>query len=680
MTYPESFDSLSKPSPSTIRATGVGVSPANTVSSIIQSMQMLEYRLGLVAAGVAFTADAATDTLTSNSHGLANGDVLTLTTTSALPGGLAIDTAYYVVGATTNTFQLAASRAGSAIDITSAGTGTQKFIVLFSEGKVLLSTAGATTSGWGNALSLSAGSLILPQGASAAPTAEGSIAWDTDDDLLKVGTGAATKTMVDLNSSQTLTNKTLTSPTIDTPSITTPTITGWDGWQAFSETVSVSSGYNKGNKEFDLTFSATMATKLSPGMRLKLSRGTTPPTQCTDLEASSSQYANDSSLTGITFTDDFTCEAWIKLESYTGNVQTILSRYNGTSGWSFQINANGQAQLVGFNAGAANLSYNQTYQSVPTGRWVHIAAVLDMSTFTAAGSPIYVDGVSVPVSVARGGTNPTALIQAGNLELGAQNSGTLPFDGKLADVRLWSAVRTATQIRDNMNQQLVGNETNFVGYWKLNGDFIDSTSNVNTLTAQNSATATNVDNPMNSTEYAIVTKVATTTVTVFTGTDYNIPNMTLSAPNYSEQKAPFGFPAGRDKWRISSLHKTSDATTSNATYGTFQNNGWALVVPTGAWDIGWGAGSFINATTTTVVWALSPTSIVGASATAIDTTYCISAKSPSAASMLFGCFVRFPQSLSAAATYILYSIGATTSANIDGTVALAEIFAECAYV
>lgn len=51
------------------------------------------------------------------------------------------------------------------------------------------------------------GTLVLPQAASPAQTAEGSIVWDTDD-LLTVGTGASRKTMVDTDSTQTVTNKT----------------------------------------------------------------------------------------------------------------------------------------------------------------------------------------------------------------------------------------------------------------------------------------------------------------------------------------------------------------------------------------------------------------------------------------------------------------------------------------
>lgn len=51
--------------------------------------------------------------------------------------------------------------------------------------------------------------LILPGSTSPAQTAEGSMVWDTDSDLLTVGDGAGRKTMVDLAASQTLLNKTI---------------------------------------------------------------------------------------------------------------------------------------------------------------------------------------------------------------------------------------------------------------------------------------------------------------------------------------------------------------------------------------------------------------------------------------------------------------------------------------
>ena len=441
-----------------------------------------------------------------------------------------------------------------------------------------------------------------------------------------------------------------------------------DGWLALSGTPTVSSGYNKGNKEYDLTFASSMASILTPGMRLKVTRATTPPTQCTDLESSSSQYASKTSPTGITFTDDFTCEAWVKLESYVGSVTNIVSRFNGTNGFRLYIGAAGQLGIIG----GTNRD-SVTYQSLPLGRWIHVAATLDMSAGTAT---TYIDGVSVPNSISGAGTS---LTQAGNLTVGAANA-TAFFDGKIADVRVWSAIRTATQIRDNMNQQLVGNETNLVAYFKLNGDFNDSTSNANNLTASGGAAATDSDNPMNATEYAIVTKVATTTVTVFTGTDYNIPNMTLSTPYYSTQDVPYGFPRDGGKWRVSSLFKVQTLTTSNANYGSFASNGWSLTVPIGAWAIGYSLATF-NSTTTSVHFNISPTSLSGVAIGSEDTDFTHALTATAAAASRSGVVtMRRPKTLTAQETWVLYTQGATTSAGIDADNQLSEIFAECAYV
>lgn len=77
-----------------------------------------------------FTADAAGDTITfASDRWLGVGDGVRFTTTGTLPAPLAAGTTYYVIaGASRTAFRLATSRAnalaGSAIDITSAGSGT----------------------------------------------------------------------------------------------------------------------------------------------------------------------------------------------------------------------------------------------------------------------------------------------------------------------------------------------------------------------------------------------------------------------------------------------------------------------------------------------------------------------------------------------------------------------------
>lgn len=448
------------------------------------------------------------------------------------------------------------------------------------------------------------------------------------------------------------------------------------GWVALTGSLTTATGYNKGNKEYDITSSTDLSSVLSKGMRLKVTRATTPPTQCADLELSSSQYGSKTSPTGISFTDDPTAEAWIKLESY-GTVMSILSRYNGTSGWQFRLSTTGQLEIYGYNAGGTNFRGYQSYQSVPLDVWVHVAATLDMSGSTGT---LYINGVSVPGTVSQGGTNPTALIQAGNLELGASNTGTTLFDGKLSDVRLWSATRTATQIRDNMNQQLVGNETNLVGYWKLDGNLNDSTSNANNFTGSGGAVATNSDNPMNATEYAIVTNVTSTTVTVFTGTDYNIPNLTLSTPYYSTHKTPYGFPSSATKWLVETLNR-NNVSQGSAGEGTWYNLGSEqLSIPTGQWLAGYEV--TLQHSATSGDRGVKSTLSTGSSSES-SREFTVYGEQNATSIFAVPAAKNGALNLTAQTIYYLNTAGVAVSTSTvlnRGDVATTKIFAECAYV
>lgn len=102
-----------------------------------------------------------------------------------------------------------------------AGNGTSVGLNVGS-GKTL-SVAGTLTVSGSATIS---GTLIVPTSASPAQTTDGSVVWDSDDNLLTVGTGSTRKVMVDTDSTQTLTNKTLTSPALTTPVISTIINTG----------------------------------------------------------------------------------------------------------------------------------------------------------------------------------------------------------------------------------------------------------------------------------------------------------------------------------------------------------------------------------------------------------------------------------------------------------------------
>jgi hypothetical protein len=88
------------------------------------------YTVGMYVTGTVGISDAVAvtlqdtgDTVTRTAHGLANGTPVsfaTLVTTT----GVIINTTYYVISATANTFQLALTVGGSAIALTTNGSGT----------------------------------------------------------------------------------------------------------------------------------------------------------------------------------------------------------------------------------------------------------------------------------------------------------------------------------------------------------------------------------------------------------------------------------------------------------------------------------------------------------------------------------------------------------------------------
>lgn len=69
---------------------------------------------------------ASPGVVTWTAHGLAEGTPVTFNTTGALPTGLAADTQYYVTNPTTNTFQVAATRLGAAINTSGSQSGVHK--------------------------------------------------------------------------------------------------------------------------------------------------------------------------------------------------------------------------------------------------------------------------------------------------------------------------------------------------------------------------------------------------------------------------------------------------------------------------------------------------------------------------------------------------------------------------
>ena len=215
-------------------------------------------------------------------------------------------------------------------------------------------------------------------------------------------------------------------------------------------------------------------------------------THSTDLESSSSQYwsINDASQTGLDITGDITIEAWIKPESLT-DFDVIISKDDvGVSrSFTLHLKADGAIHTYIFGVGGSGQIETETSAGIITaGVWSHIVMVFDVSADTVK---IYLNGVETGYQTYSSGTITTITDSSAPFLIGARFLSSVAekfFDGLVDEVRVWNDIRTESEIQDNFQKELDGDEANLQGYWKFNNDGDDETSNDNDLTNINSCT------------------------------------------------------------------------------------------------------------------------------------------------------------------------------------------------
>ncbi len=199
-------------------------------------------------------------------------------------------------------------------------------------------------------------------------------------------------------------------------------------------------------------------------------------THSVDLEADSSQYLSVADSASLSVTGDMTIEGQVKHESI--GTSTLVYKTLGAGDQEGYIFYNTTSLLVlGISSDGIDTTYKWVSWSPSIATWYHIAAVYDAS---AGSVDFYVDGTQV-------GTTQTGLPTSIFDSTADFIIGGIDFDGLVDDVRIWDDIRTVTEINDNKSIELVGNEANLVGYWKLNNSLLDETSNNNDLTNNNSA-------------------------------------------------------------------------------------------------------------------------------------------------------------------------------------------------
>lgn len=215
-------------------------------------------------------------------------------------------------------------------------------------------------------------------------------------------------------------------------------------------------------------------------------------THSLDLESGSSQYAaiTDAAQTGLDITGDISIEAWIKPESTTAT-QAIVTKYDSsdnTRSYRLIRTSGGAIQaIVSHDGTSTNSIVTQSNLNVTAinGALFHIAYTMDISTNTGT---LYINGNTVAQSNTVNGTVSQIYNSDNDFIIGAETSGggkSDYFDGLVDEVRVYSDVRTQTEIRENMLTNAPTGD-NIQGHWRLDNDYTDQSGNSNTLTASGS--------------------------------------------------------------------------------------------------------------------------------------------------------------------------------------------------
>lgn len=382
-----------------------------------------------------------------------------------------------------------------------------------------------------------------------------------------------------------------------------------------------------GNRSYTLTFNGLDYTnKIQPGTRIRTTRTVAAPTQCTSLNGTN-QYWNKTSPTGITFTNTFSAMGWVKLNAYaTGVSSTVIGRDSLTtagSGWEFLLDPNGRVQIYGRNALGAVVGTSN--QSIPLGKWVHVAATMTASTNAAT---IYIDGVSVSVINGSFGGGTTIVQPTADLTVGKRNGSAEYFNGKIAQAAVFSSILTQATIQSYMSQGLSGSESTLISAYSFNNSNTDlNTSSVNNLTAQGSALATNADSPfgvqasglVNSTlDYGLVQSATYSTNTVLTvqvPEGCTIPTSGgVTLLSYSTDNASFGF-TFNDRFQIAvpsdSIEKTLIKTgiinpiTTSKIFNSGSGGGYFFYSNIGGRREVTGSSGTLSTTTTPTIFAIT---------------------------------------------------------------------------
>jgi len=223
----------------------------------------------------------------------------------------------------------------------------------------------------------------------------------------------------------------------------------------FNETIGISLADSKGSSTGTLT-SMT-------GNEWETSSAMFGPKNCLDFDGSNDyiECGNDASITSF---NNFTMEAWVKLDNANDN-QKILGKFKDWDNYYILgvVDGKNYSQIK-----AAGNEINFASGNVPSGVWTHLAVTFSKGNGGANGTCYgYVNGEVVysKTDVADAAISVNNASYPFRIGLAPWDITAFKVNGQIDEVRIWSTARTASEIRENMMKTLNGNESGLAAYY-----------------------------------------------------------------------------------------------------------------------------------------------------------------------------------------------------------------------
>lgn len=187
-------------------------------------------------------------------------------------------------------------------------------------------------------------------------------------------------------------------------------------------------------------------------------------------------------------TGDFTISFWIKTDEnpFGSDWPIILNKEQLTSprhGYEMVIQPDTDGRIY----------FQVRSEGQPTAKVLSLTPLNDNKWHYIAGKKtgteleLFVDGISQGIDSHSLGSTSNDL----PLTFGRRSDGNYPFKGSLDEIQIWNVALDKSNVRENMNNKLTGNESGLVGYWQFDegsGTTInDATANGNTGTLMSSS-------------------------------------------------------------------------------------------------------------------------------------------------------------------------------------------------